>query len=264
MTAFKQQYWLPVDWPAHANVKAVYTTRYAVDKLQANKVNQESDQETDYSDFNLALHVGDEPNRVLNNRSVLKDSLELPSEPIWLEQIHSSQVVNIDSLATSSQFPLEADGSYTHESGKVCCVMTADCLPVLLSNRQGNWVAAVHAGWRGLANGIIENAIAQYSGASDEIIAWLGPAISQNKFEVGEEVKQEFVQRDGRFESAFKSNATGKYLANLYQIANFILTDSNIKNFGGSHCTYQESDKFFSYRRHPKTGRMASLIWINR
>lgn len=263
MTQLNRQFWLPVKWQAHPNVKAIYTTRYAIESPSQENRKVDSEQPSDYSDFNLALHVGDDPDRVLHNRGYLREALDLPTEPVWLEQVHSNKVIDLDSSTVSSPVSFEADGSYTRSSSKVCCVMTADCLPVLLSNLQGDWVSAVHAGWRGLASGIIENAVSQYPGKSSELIAWLGPAISQQRFEIGEEVKKIFVQQNDRFASAFKPVTEGKFLADLYQIATQILIDLGIKSVGGNHCTYQETDKFYSYRRHAITGRMASLIWIN-
>lgn len=262
MTGAHRQFWLPVKWEAPANIQAFYTTRFAVDEPDRSPCIESSEQ-PDYSEFNLALHVGDQPDRVNRNRDYLKNSLDLPASPAWLEQTHSTRVIDLDVDATPEQFTRYADGSCTGLPTNVCCVMTADCLPVLLSNRQGRWVAAVHAGWRGLANGIIENAIHQYVGASDDLLAWLGPAISQSKFEIGAEVKQTFITKNSTFESAFQPTSDGKYLADLYKIATNILDGFGIKTFGGTHCTFQQPDKFYSYRRHATTGRMASLIWIN-
>lgn len=264
MTQLSKSYWLPVQWDANPSIKAVYTTRFALETTHTILSPVIAENLTDYSEFNLALHVGDDPKQVINNRTHLKNSLELPAEPAWLEQTHSNKVIDLDSYSTSSPLSAEADGSFTRSSAKVCCVMTADCLPILLCNRQGDWVAAVHAGWRGLASGIIENAISKYSRDKSEIIAWLGPAISQANFEVGVEVKQTFLDRNNRFDSAFKATSQGKYLADLYQIATQILAEYGIQSSGGNHCTFRESDKFYSYRRHATTGRMASLIWINK
>jgi polyphenol oxidase len=263
MMAAKARFWESVNWPAATNIKAFYTTRYSVD-LKASQYDQA---ESDFNEFNLALHVNDDSTQVLDKRKRLKDGLSLPSEPVWLEQIHSTNLVNIDkkpsNLDLQIKSNIQADGSLTRTKGVVCCVMTADCLPVLLSNKQGDWVAAVHAGWRGLAGGIIENAIALYLGDSSDLIAWLGPAISQVNFEVGSEVRDAFLLKNKQFEHAFIASSGGKFKADLYAIAAQILSEKGIKSFGGEFCTYRDSEKFYSYRRNPNTGRMASLIWID-
>ena len=256
-------YWLPVEWEGPANIKAFYTTRYSINDAAKPSAGREDQEHADYSEFNLALHVGDKPNRVIRNRDYLRESLNLPTEPAWLNQTHSTRVINLDVQNNLGQAGFDADGSFTESASKICCVMTADCLPVLLSNRQGSWVSAVHAGWRGLANGIIENAIRLYNGKPDDLVAWLGPAISQAKFEIGAEVKQIFINTNPDFEAAFVPTFNDKYLADLYQIASRILSGFDIETFGGNFCTFQQEDKFFSYRRQQTTGRMASLIWIN-
>ncbi len=284
MAQLSGTYWLPVEWPAPINVKAVYTTRHAIKKDSATRVTgiDRSDSpfvgnflnvddsiqkervanSDDFGDFNLALHVNDNPKRVQRNRDYLQRSLRLPSQPFWLEQVHSSRCVELTEQPSDLTTETVADASYTRLKEAACCVMTADCLPVLICNRQGNWVAAVHAGWRGLADGVIENTIARYTGDLSDLLAWLGPAISQSCFEVGSEVKEKFVGQYEPFASAFKANQENKFMADLYQIARMKLQTKGVKVFGGNFCTFQDEQHFYSYRRNNQTGRMASLVWI--
>jgi YfiH family protein len=182
----------------------------------------------------------------------------MPNAPVWLNQTHSTQVIQLE---RSTNKVLDADGSFTRTPGVVCAVMTADCLPVLLANQSGTEVAAVHAGWRGLANGIIERAIACFSG---EVVAWLGPAIGQDAFEVGEDVVEAFMAFDAGAETAFtKTVNPGKWLANLPMLAKQRLRGTGVANITDCGlCTFSDAQNFFSFRRDGKTGRQASLIWI--
>lgn len=223
------------------------------------------DQVQPYLQFNLALHVGDDAAQVQQNRSHLLNALA-PLGAIalhWLSQTHSIIAHRIDANINNNITPqlLEGDGLVTSEHGAVLMMMTADCLPIVLSNADGTEVACLHAGWRGLANGIIEATVKRMH--SQPTHAWLGAAISQQHFEVGAEVKATFVQENADFESDFLAQADGKFLADLYSIARKKLTALGVSHVsGGTHCTYAEVDKFYSYRRQAVTGRMATFIFI--
>lgn len=210
--------------------------------------------------LNLGLHVGDDPVAVRKNRALL--AALLPAEPVWLSQVHGIHVVD----AAKVQGLVEADASYTSEAGVVCVVQTADCLPVLFCDVQGRVVAAAHAGWRGLLNGVLEQTVAAMRGAgAGEILAWLGPAIGPQQFEVGAEVRLAFLERDAQSDAAFVSLAGhgGKYLADIHALARLRLHSlGGIRCHGGSHCTVTDVASFYSYRRDKTTGRMASMIWI--
>jgi len=240
--------WIIPDWPAPKNVKAVSTTRKG--GMSA----------APYDGFNLGLHVGDNAEHVQHNRDFLQQELELTLAPAWLNQIHSHRVIDLDKPLNAI---VDADGSYTQRSGLACAIMTADCLPVLLCDRAGTQVAAVHAGWRGLAGGIIDAALAKFSAPSSEIMAWLGPAIGPAAFEVGGEVREQFMALDPNAEQAFVAYGD-KWLANLYLLAIQRLQSYGVTQvYGGEHCTFNEPERFYSYRRDPVTGRQASLIWLD-
>ncbi len=220
----------------------------------------------DYSQYNLAAHVGDDGLAVKANRVKLVEDLSLPSEPVWLEQVHSNKVVCIDELddsKTTSPVAIQADASVSREKGAVCAVLTADCLPVFFCNQNGSEVAVAHAGWRGLHAGIISNTIKAMSSSPDEILVSLGPAIGPQAFEVGDEVFDAFVTKNSLNNSAFVATTKGHYLCNIYQLARIELQALGItKIAGGEHCTYRENQQFYSYRRQRNTGRMASVIWL--
>lgn len=230
------------DWPAPDNVMALMTTR-------AGGVSQ-----APYNGFNLGTHVGDYPERVAQNRAILRE--HVPSEPKWLNQVHGTQVV--------SDGGCDADASYTTHPGEVCVIMTADCLPVLFCDRAGTVVAAAHAGWRGLCNGILEATVDRMQRPPEEIMAWLGPAIGPQQFEVGDEVRAAFISHDPTAASAFKPGASeGKWLADIYALAGQRLAAAGIGSIhGGGLCTVSDNRNFFSYRRDKQTGRMAALIWL--
>ncbi|OOZ36935.1 peptidoglycan editing factor PgeF [Solemya velesiana gill symbiont] len=235
------------DWPAPESVRAAVTTR------------QGGYSKAPYGSMNLGDHVGDDPDAVRRNREHLKQVLDLPSEPLWMKQVHGCGVAQcgVDGIGTS------ADASVASTPGQVCAVLTADCLPVLLCNRQGNWIAAVHAGWRGLVAGVLEAALEHFDQPGNEIMAWLGPAIGPESFEVGEEVREAFVSRDHRAESAFVTGRPGHWLADIYALARLRLEREKLGYIGGGQgCTVTKSDRYFSYRRDGVTGRMASMIWI--
>ncbi len=210
--------------------------------------------------LNLGSHVGDRLEDVRQNRALLQSVL--PSEPVWLSQVHGAEVVDAANVAGVP----EADAGITTQHGVVCAILTADCLPVLLCDAAGRVAGAAHAGWRGLASGILENTVAamRLAGAG-EILAWLGPAIGSQSFEVGEDVLRAFVTRDVKAQAAFKSIAgrPGKYLADIYLLARIVLARVDVDRVsGGGLCTVSEQCRFYSYRRDQVTGRMASLIWI--
>jgi YfiH family protein len=239
-------------WPAPENIFAYSTTR--------NTGNSQSP----YASFNLAEHVGDIPEHVAHNRHLLMQAAELPAKPIWLQQVHGTDVININDYF--SEVPPVADGAIATKPHRVCVVMTADCLPILLCNKMGTKVAAVHAGWRGLANGIIERTIAQLTEDPSELLAWLGPAIGPDCFEVSAEVLQPFINHDPQAAQAFrrKPDTLEKWLGSLYILSKQRLYAKGITEvYGGEYCTFLDENNFYSYRRDQGvTGRMATLIWL--
>lgn len=214
-----------------------------------------------YDSFNLGDHVGDDESAVKTNRTLLVQQFELPQMPLFLKQTHSTKVIRLPYRGKD----FEADAVYTNQPNQVCAVMTADCLPVLFTNRRGNEVAAAHAGWKGLCDGVLEETVQRFRCDVSDIIAWLGPAIGPNAFQVSDDVIDQFVAQDYASRAAFKQDPehSSKYLGNLYLIARQRLNRLGVTDiYGGDHCTYFESDRFFSYRRNRITGRMASLIWF--
>ena len=211
-----------------------------------------------YSTLNLAAHVGDEPHAVAENRRRLAASLRLPSEPNWLTQVHGSRVVDLDEPWSGP-----ADGAVSGRAGVVCAVLTADCLPVLLADRTGNRVGIAHAGWRGLACGVLEAVVAAMGTPPAELLVWLGPAIGPRAYEVGDDVRAAFVDSGAGAASAFHPNERGRWQADLYALARMRLTRLGVAAiYGGGSCTYSEPEQFFSHRREAPCGRMASLIWL--
>ncbi len=194
--------------------------------------------------------------------ATLSELLEFPSEPAWLKQVHGN--VAVPALPSSTR--PEADASFTSRPNTVCVILTADCLPILICDRSGQYVAAIHAGWRGLASGVIENTIQAMQVDPKKLLVWLGPAIGPNHFEVGEDVYSAFIQHDKQAEKAFKPHQSGKWMANLYTLAEQRLNALDIHSiYGGDYCTYSQEELFFSYRREKgQTGRMASAIWFER
>lgn len=231
------------DWPVPAGIRAASTVRSG------------GGSSGPYSALNLGAHVGDDPEHVTENRRRLASALQLPAEPVWLNQVHGSLAIQADDPAT-----LTADSAYTRKAGVVCAVMTADCLPILLCSRDGQAIAAVHAGWKGLAGGVIESAVAAMG--SRDLLAWLGPAIGPDAFEVGGEVREAFLRTHRGCSDAFREAAAGKWLADIYRLGRIALNGLGITEiYGGEWCTYRQPQQFFSYRRDRTTGRMASLIW---
>ena len=237
------------NWDVPGNVHAVMTTRHAPSFMN-NAVARSA-----YGDFNLATHVGDNLTQVQENRQLLVDALKLPTPPIWLEQVHSNTIVKAEINSLNSS----ADASFSTEKNAVCVVMTADCLPVLICSMDGQKIAAVHAGWRGLASGIITHSIEAL--ATKEVVVWLGAAIGKQCFEVGDDVRNIFIQKSTDYATAFQSHEA-KWLADIYQLARVELAQLGILNvYGGEFCTMSDEDTFYSYRRDTHTGRMATLIW---
>jgi YfiH family protein len=212
-----------------------------------------------YRSLNLAAHVGDEAGRVAENRRRLASAAALPAEPLWLEQVHGSEVVVNEATARTPR----ADAAVAFESGRVCVVMTADCLPVVLRDREGTRVAVAHAGWRGLAAGVLEQTVRALRCPPAELLAWLGPAISSAAFEVGTEVRAAFLARSEDFADCFEPNPRGRLQADLYALAGVELRRAGVAEVhGGGWCTHGEPDRFFSFRRDRDTGRMATLAWL--
>ncbi len=237
------------EWEAPANVRALTTTRIGgYSKLP-------------FDSFNFSLKSGDDVEVVKRNRALLVESAGLPSEPVWLHQVHGNQVVD----AVTSEPYTEADGGFAQRAGVVCVVLTADCCPVFLCDRRGSRVAVLHAGWRGLARGVIEEGVRQMGVPGSELMAWLGPAIGPTAFEVGDDVYGAFHERGADVATAFVKKPDGKWLADIYLLATQRLKTVGVENVSGnSFCTVGDRDKFFSYRRDGKCGHMASVIWLDR
>ena len=235
------------EWPAPSHIKSMQTLRSGGKSKGV------------YNSFNLATHVNDDINFVQMNRASL--SQHVPNVPFWLNQTHGTDVIELPSSL------LNADASYTKDKNIVCVVQTADCLPLLVTNKKGTIVAAIHAGWRGLLNGVIENTLHKMNLPSHELLVWLGPAISQKHFEVGNEVKHSFCEKHHEAEKAFQSVSNQKWLADIYMLAKICLHAYGVNEIYGAsmtndYCTYAYHEDYFSYRRDGETGRMASLIWI--
>lgn len=241
-------FFLRPHWAAPAHVHALSTTR------------QGGVSQPPYASFNLGAHVGDDPAAVAANRALLRQ--QLPAEPAWLNQVHGINVVDAASVAGA---PVDADASFSRTPGVVCAVMTADCLPVLFTDRAGSVVAAAHAGWRGLLAGVLEATLAAMACPAHEVLAWCGPAISRDAFEVGSEVRAAFVAHNPAAAAAFSPLPDGKWLADLPGLARQRLVAAGVPDsqcVDSELCTVIEREQFFSYRRDGCTGRMASLIWL--
>ena len=238
--------WIVPDWPAPPNVRALITTR-------AGGASRGS-----YAGLNLGLLSGDDADVVARNRAKLRQWL--PAEPLWLRQVHGTTVVEADGTEESP----EADAALARRPGRVCAVLTADCLPLLLCDELGTIVAAVHAGWRGLCTGVIEQTLRAMDRPAQALLAYLGPAIGPAAYEVGAEVREAFVDADAQADTAFAPGKPGKFHADLYALSRLRLARGGVTRvWGGGYCTYTECERFFSYRRDGATGRMASLIWMD-
>lgn len=240
----KMHDWLMPQWPAPAKVKTSVTTRSGGVSVAP------------YDTLNLGEHVGDDPRAVAKNRQRLVSLLGC--KPAWLQQVHGVAVVEANPAAV-----LEADASWTEIPGVACAVMTADCLPVLFCDRAGTRVAAAHAGWRGLAGGVLEATLDELAVPADQVLVWLGPAIGPQAFEVGAEVREAFVGQQAQAAAAFQPSVnSGKFMADIYQLARIRLAACGVEAvYGGDFCTVTDP-RFFSYRRSAQTGRFASLIWL--
>jgi YfiH family protein len=239
--------WIVPDWEAPPRVRAFATTR-------AGGVS-----EGDYGRLNLGIASGDDPARVARNREVLRESL--PGDPPWLRQVHGIDVADLDRPYEGQR---TADAAVTSTPGRVAGVLTADCMPLLLADRGGTRVAVAHAGWRGMAAGVIERTVAAFGGDPSRLLAWMGPTIGPDAFEVGAEVRDAFVAADPAAATAFvPPGKPGKYMADLYALARQRLERAGVRAVaGGGFCTFHEPDRFFSYRRVAKSGRMGTFIWI--
>jgi len=247
----KNQHFIYPDWPAPANVNALMTTRHG-------GVSQ-----APFGSMNLGSHVDDTPEDVAQNRALLKQSLELSDEPLWLNQVHGTEIAD----HTNNQPSDDADAVISRKPNEVCTIMTADCLPVLFCNTEGDVIAAAHAGWRGLQSGILEKCASEMNCDTGQVLVWLGAAIGPDVFEVGEEVRDAFLSVYKESESAFvlKDESQGKWLADIYYLARVHLAKAGVLKgniYGGEFCTYSDETRFYSYRREARTGRMASLIWL--
>jgi len=210
--------------------------------------------------LNLGIHVGDDPAAVAENRRRVRETLQLPSEPAWLEQVHGIDVADLDATTPAKR----ADAAVTRTPGKVCAIQVADCMPVLFATKNAAAIGAAHAGWRGLAGGVLEATIAAMRADPAETYAWLGPAISQQHFEVGDEVRAAFIGRDPAAAGAFTQNARQRWQCDLYALARQRLSALGVRNIsGGRWCTYEDRSRFFSFRRDGRCGRMAALIWLS-
>jgi polyphenol oxidase len=241
--------WFEVDWPAPPGVRALSTLRGDA---------QSGVSKGPYSGFNLGDHVGDDAAAVAENRRRLKRAAGLPSEPFWLSQVHGIQVANLDSPV--AQGP--ADASIARGPGRVCAILSADCLPILFASGSGDTVAAAHAGWRGLAAGVIEATVGAMDVSPGSLMAWLGPAIGPLNFEVGTEVRDAFLDADPTATQAFRPNTRGRFMADLGMLARQRLQSLGLTRiYGGGECTFARADRYFSHRRDGSSGRQATLIW---
>ena len=233
------------DWPAPKNVRAFVTERGGAER---------------YGRLNLALHVGDDARLVAANRARLRAEVELPAEPMWLEQVHGARVLYLDSEPAAP-----ADGAVTARAGVVCAVLTADCLPVIFCDRAGGRVGVAHAGWRGLLAGVLPAAVRAMAADPAELIAWLGPAIAPAAYEVGADVREPFVAQWPAAARWFAPNVRGRWQADLYGLARDSLIGAGVAAVhGGGACTHAEAARFFSHRREAPCGRMATLVWLER
>lgn len=247
--------YMPVNWHSKPDNVSAYTTLITGGYSTG-----------EFGQFNLASHVDDEKAAVKANREKLKNDLNLPSEPVWLDQVHSNKVITLEAqtsaVAGAMQPVPQADASTTQLPNIVCVVLTADCLPVFFCNQAGTEVAVAHAGWRGLHSGVLSNTLQAMKSPISELQVSMGPAIGPEVFEVGAEVKSAFIDKDDVNRNAFTANRKDHFLCDIYQLARNELQSIGVNSItGGNHCTYTEEHKFYSYRRSNTTGRMASLIW---
>jgi YfiH family protein len=240
---------LDFEWRLPPGVRAAFTTRLGGVSTAP------------WDSFNVATHVNDDPAHVAANRARLRELSHMSAEPAWLNQVHGVAVSDLDGVA-ASEGPVTADASVSSHAGAACVVMVADCLPVLFCSRDGRRIGAAHAGWRGLASGVLEATVRALAVPGGELRAWLGPCISREHFEVGEEVREEFVSKDAGAASCFGQNPRGRWQADLVALARRRLAALGMTDVhGGSWCTFADRERFYSHRRDGKGGRMAALIW---
>jgi polyphenol oxidase len=248
--------WVEPDWPAPSGVRALSTVRSGGVSLAP------------YSSLNLGGHVGDLPEAVAENRRRLVVEAGLPAEPLWLAQVHGIAVADLDArmsldVTGAAASMAAADAAFTRRPGRICAILTADCLPVLLTEQSGAVVGAAHAGWRGLAGGVIEATVRAMDGPPERLMAWLGPAIGPEHFEVGAEVREASLKEDPGAERAFTLNARGRFMADLGALARRRLEALGVgRIYGGGQCTHADAERYFSHRRDGVTGRQATLIWL--
>jgi YfiH family protein len=239
--------WIVPDWPAPPRVRAFVTTRHG------------GVSRGEYASMNLGATSGDEPRDVARNRAIVRG--HLPTEPRWMAQVHGVEVADLDRIAPDAA--PRADAAVTGSRGNVGVVLAADCMPLFLCDAEGKRVAVAHAGWRGMAGGVIENAVGAMAVDPVQVIAWMGPAIGPQAFEVGAEVRAAFLACDGGADEAFKPHTPGKYLADLYALARRRLARAGVSSVhGGGFCTLSDTERFFSYRRVQASGRMGAFIWM--
>jgi polyphenol oxidase len=239
--------WVEADWLAPGGVRALSTFRNGGTSAAP------------YASLNLGGHVGDAAAAVAKNRRLLATAAGLPADPVWLTQVHGNQVANLDAAGGFGP----ADACFTRRRGRVCAILTADCLPIVLAADSGDLVAAAHAGWRGLAAGVIEAAVQALAVRPGSLMAWLGPAIGPKHFEVGAEVREALLAGDAGAEAAFAPNARGRFMADLGALARRRLSTVGVSRvYGGGQCTFADADRYFSHRRDGVTGRQATLIWL--
>jgi len=249
--------WLDADWPAPPGVRALTTSRHGLGVS-----------EPPFDSFNLGIRCGDDVDAVIENRRQLEATLGLPGSPHWLKQVHGIDVLHVDTLPPASAGVVdepEADAAVTSTPGAVLAILTADCLPVVFAARGGSEIAAAHAGWRGLADGMLEATVAAMSTPAGEIVAWLGPAAGPDAYEIGEEVFDAFVARDAGATVAFAPTRPGHWRVDLYALARRRLAAVGVTDVhGGNLCTISDPARFFSHRRDQRSGRIATLAWIER
>lgn len=247
--------WIEASWPAPPGVSAITTTRVGAGVSQP-----------PFAAFNMGLRSGDERAAVLENRRQLQHMLALPSAPHWLRQVHGVQVAQIAAAPSDDGDEPEADAAVTAKRGQVLAILTADCLPVVLAACDGSEIAAAHAGWRGLAAGVLEGTLATMQTAPQHLRAWLGPAASARHYEIGAEVREAFIGHDAAAAACFAAIRPGHWKVDLYALARQRLIASGMSAdaiYGGEHCTIEEHRTFYSYRRDGHTGRMATLVWMH-
>lgn len=246
MTQPTNKLWLWADWPAPKHIRAGTSIRTGGHSKRP------------FNDLNLAQHVGDDPVDVKKNRETLINHLQLQSDPIWLNQTHSSNIISIDTTPENR----DADGSFTSKHNKICAILTADCVPVLFCNENGTQIAAIHAGWKGICGGIIENAIKTFS-KPETMLVWIGPCISSEHYEVGNDVYEGCLDHSILINSAFNQINDDHWHCDLTKIVRILLKNEGIGAiYECNLCTYKMDELFFSYRREGNTGRTASMIWM--